>query len=120
MPPIITSVSVIGSLNSLSKKLLIYLAKQHAVSYLELPWTPLRQESIEEDDDDKHCFVQDRGECVSINTDGQWEMIGATAFTRPFCPSKQELQLAIVAWMKVEKPELLDLSSGELSKGERS
>jgi len=99
----------IGSLNALSKKALIELAKEHSVSYLELPWTPTCQSAMEEDDDDKYYYVQDRGEFVSIDTQGQWEMIGATASrARPFCPTKQELQLAAVAWMKAEKPHLLD------------
>ena len=44
-----------------------------------------------------------------MDTHGQWEMIGATASkSRPFTPSKQELQLALVAWMRQEKPELLE------------
>ena len=35
-------------------------------------------------------------------------MLGASAATRrPFAPTKQELQLAIVGWMKQNKPELL-------------
>jgi len=50
---------VIGSLNSLSKKKLIELAKKHDVSYLELPWTPIRQQAMDEDDEDEHEFVQD-------------------------------------------------------------
>ena len=61
-----------------------------------------------EDDDDAYCSVQDRGEHVSIETEDQWDMIRATASRScPFTPSKQELQLAVVSWMKEEKPELL-------------
>jgi len=100
---------VIGSLNSLSKKKLIELAKQRGVSCLELSWAPIRQQAMDEDDEDEHGFVQDRGECVSVGAHGQWEMVGATASeSRPFTPSKQELQLALVAWMRQEKPELLE------------
>ena len=99
---------VIGSLNSLSKKKIVELAMEHNVSCLELPWTPDRQSSLDDDDDDECFFVQDRGEFVSLDTDGQWEMIAATASrSRPFTPSKQEPQLAVVAWMRKEKPELL-------------
>ena len=100
---------VIGSLNSLSKKSLIDLSKQHGVSHLELPWTPQWQQAMADDDGDAHHCVQDRGEFVSIDTEEQWDVIGATASrSRPFAPSKEELQLAVVSWMKEEEPELLE------------
>jgi hypothetical protein len=64
-------------------------------------------------------FVDDCGEYCSLDVmeDGVWEMIAMSASaSRPFSPNAQELKLAIVAWMKQEKPELLHCQVENLMK----
>jgi hypothetical protein len=100
---------VVGSLSSLSKKQLIDLAREHGCWYIELPATPARLEAIAEDDEDEYGFVEENGEFFVVDISEQWDMIAkAKAKSRPFCPSKQEMQIGLVNWMKEQRPDLLE------------
>lgn len=100
---------VVGSLNSLSKKKLIDLAREHDCWYIEVPATPLRLAAIEEDDDNEYDYVEENGDFFVVDISKQWDMIAKPkARSRPFCPSKQEMQIGLVNWMKEQKPELLE------------
>ena len=100
---------VVGSLNSLSKKKLIDLAEEHGCWYIEMPATPERLKAFEEDDEDEYDCVEENGDFFVVDISEQWDMIAKPkSKSRPFCPSKQEMQIGLVNWMKEQKPELLE------------
>eukprot|EP00957_Ditylum_brightwellii_P186465 14196928-Ditylum_brightwellii.AAC.1 len=90
---------VLGSLNSLSIKKLIELAQEHGCDYLELPYTKDQYQALENDDEDAHSFIEDLEEGgihYQVKTEGQWDMLAKVAAKSwPFCPTKEEMQIAL-------------------------
>ena len=105
-------VRAIPSMSGLSKKKLIQLCQDHGVTYLDVPLTPQRQYSLDMDGSDEFHYVQDRGEYAQLMIDDEgelWNLVAKSAAkSRPFAPTKGELQIAVVSWLQENKPELLE------------
>ena len=94
----------IGSLGSKTKPELIQLCKEHDIEFLDLPNTPrrfriLNKETVE--------GVEDRGEFCRVYFDED-AMSARAAASKPFVPTLDELQIAMVRYMKEFRKELLE------------
>lgn len=94
------------------------MALEHRMDFIDLPLTGERMDAKDSGDAFENFDVEDCGECVSICLDEEnagsfndtWKEFGKVTAqeSRPFSRSAQELKLAMVSWMKTEKPELLE------------
>eukprot|EP00957_Ditylum_brightwellii_P054660 4141724-Ditylum_brightwellii.AAC.1 len=70
---------VIGSLNGLSKKKLIEIAKKYEVDYLDLPFNGQQMEAFDNDSEGQYHYVEDRGDyyCITVRgrDDDGWDEI---------------------------------------------
>ena len=81
---------------------------KHNVEYIDLPISNItRQELAAKEGDIEHPDIQDRGECVRLEfvADDQKKRAGAA---HPRIGTLEELKIAFVAYLKEEKPELLE------------
>eukprot|EP00957_Ditylum_brightwellii_P047967 3642994-Ditylum_brightwellii.AAC.1 len=86
------------------------MAKKYEVDYLDLPFNGQRMEAFDKDSEDQYHYVEDCGDyyCVTVG-DGdndRWDEIGkSSGASRPFVPSVDELRIALVSWMKENRPD---------------
>eukprot|EP00957_Ditylum_brightwellii_P185195 14102973-Ditylum_brightwellii.AAC.1 len=104
---------VIRLLNGLFKKKLIEMAKKYQVDYLDLPFNGQRMEAFDKDSKVQYHCVENCGDYYCITVGGgdndKWDEIRKLSrASRPFVPSVDELRIALVSWMKENRPDLLE------------
>ena len=101
---------VVGYLGSLSKKDLVALCVEHDIEYLDLPLNDRRYQWYQDDDVEG---VVDVGAAYRVDFDKESFLKSARA-SNPFIPTKRELQVAIIEYMKDNLPHLLECKVEQL------
>ena len=96
----------IGSIASLTKMKLIDLMQKHEVEYIDLPLNDLRWDYLQEHQDGEEHF-EDHGDCIWIPFDLE-EQKQMASQSRPLIGNVQELKIALLTYLKEERPELLE------------
>ena len=103
---------VVGSLGSLSKKELVDLCVKYEFEYLDLPLNDRRYQFYEDDDVEG---VVDVGAAYRVDFEEETFLKSARA-SNPFIPTKRELQLSMVEYMKDHLPHLLECKVEKIMK----